>query len=281
VDYQMAALRYRTGNYSEAEDMLKRLVGKGDESSKYFNLLGWCLAKREKIQEAVKAFDHAIYLDPQRDSNYVDLATVLMGAGLLPTSLEAANRAVEVDPDSYAAYRVRGQIQMRQHDYTAAVDSYRKAAELNSAGSGPLLDLAEAHAGAGQFEKACSTLEATIRKYPREAQGYYQYAVVILHQSGADAAANRSKATALLQRALTLDNSFARAHYELGEIWLEQEESAKALAELQKAAKLNPSDENTHYALWLVLRKLGRTQQAQDELRMFRELKARANDKPH
>lgn len=280
VDYQLAVLRYRTGNFSEAEAILKGLVGKGNETSKYFNLLGWCLAKRGEIQEAVKAFDRAIDLDPQKVSNYVDLAAALMDAGLLPPSLEAANKAVETDSRSYAAYRIRGLIQMRQHDYTAAVDSYTRAAELNNASSGPLLDLAEAQAAAGQLQKAYSILEATIKKYPREAQVYYQYAVIKLHDRSSDAAANRSRAAALLQMTLTLDDSIAGAHYELGNIWLEQGQPAKALTELQRATSLNPSDDKTHYALWLVLRKLGQTQQAENELQIFRKLKSQQNGKP-
>lgn len=281
VNYQLAVLRYRTGKYSDAEDILKRLVVEGDETSKYLNLLAWCFAKQGETQEAVKAFDRAVDLDPRKVSNYIDLATVLMDAGLLPPSLEAANKAVEVDPSSYFAYRIRGQIQMRQHDYTAAVDSYRKAAELNNANSGPFLDLAEAEAAAGQLKKSSSILEATIKKFPREAHLYYKYAVIILHHSSSDAAANQSKAATLLQTTVTLDNSISEAHYELGNIWLAQGQSAKALAELQWAAKLNPSDGNTHYALWLVLRKLGRTKQAEDELKIFSKLKAEESDKTH
>jgi len=299
VDYQLALLRYRSGHYSEAEEILTRLANQSGETSKCFNLLGWCLAKQGKIQEAVKAFDRAIGLDPTNDSNYVDLATVLLDAGLLAPSLEAANKAVEIDPHALAAYRIRGQIQMRQHDYTAAVRSYTRAVEAmpnrgvapeidtpvqrarNEAIPETLLDLAEAEGAAGQYGNASATLEAAIKKYPQQAKFYYQYALVVLHHGDSNEATNHTKAAVLFQKALTLDDSVAGAHYELGNIWLEQDQFAKALAELQRAAKLDPSRADTHYALWLVLRKLGRTQDAADELQVFRKLKPQNSDASH
>ena len=299
VDYQLAVLRYRSGHYPEAEEILTRLANQGGETSKVFNLMGWCLAKQGNIHEAVKAFDRAIALDPAKDSNYVDLTTVLLDAGLLAPALEAANKAVEIDPHSLAAYRIRGRIQMRQHDYTAAVGSYTKAIEvmpnhraapeMDAAAQGALtntipetlLDLAEAQSAAGQYGNASATLEAAIKKYPQQAQLYYQYALIVLRHGDSNEATEHTKAAALLQKAVALDDSIAGAHYELGNLWLEQDQPAKALAELQRAAKLDPSRADTHYALWLVLRKLGRTQDAADELQIFQRLKPQNSDTPH
>jgi tetratricopeptide (TPR) repeat protein len=137
------------------------------------------------------------------------------------------------------------------------------------------MDLAEAEAAAGEFDKASAVLEKSIKRYPRQAQFYYQYALILLyHSSSFDQMASQSKATDLLQRALALDDSVAGAHYELGNIWLNQDEPAKALAQLQRAERLNPSDENTHYALSLALRKLGRPQDAEKERQIFAKVKA-------
>lgn len=278
VDYQLANLRYRTGDYSEAEAMLHRLIAQEGEASKYFNLLAWCLAKQEKTHEAVKAFDRAIDLEPRKASNYVDLAIVLMGAGLLPPALEAVDKAVQVEPNSYAAYHAKGLVEMKQHDYLAAVNSFTRAVELNRSAPEPLLDLAEAEAAAGEFDKASAVLEKSIKKHPEQAQFYYQYALILLyHSRSSDQTRSQSKATDLLQRALALDDSIAEAHYELGNIWLNQDQPAKALAQLQRAEKLSPSDENTHYALSLALSKLGRVQDAENERQIFTKLKAEHN----
>jgi tetratricopeptide (TPR) repeat protein len=297
VDYELAALRYRSGRYAEAEEILKDLTTQNAETGKYFDLLGWCLAKQGKTQDAVKAFDRAIDLDPNKSSNYADVAAVLLDAGLLPPALEAANKAVAVDPNGVAAYRVQGRVEMRQHNYAAAVSSYTKAIEreshrgaasdrdsvtqqaMNDAVPDTLLDLAEAQSAAGQYQGASATLEAGIKKYPRQAQFYYQYALAVIHHD--DSGSSQAKAEALLKKALALNDSIAGAHYELGNILLAQDQPDRALEQLQKAAKLDPSSADTHYALWLDLRKLGRTQEAADELQTFKKLKPQGSDAPH
>jgi tetratricopeptide (TPR) repeat protein len=270
VDYQLALLGYRMGNYSEATETLKRLITQDSRRGRYFNLLGWCLAKQQRTSEAVKSFDRAIDLDPQKVSNYVDVGTVLGAAGLLPAALQAANRAVQIDPKSYDAYHLKGLIQMKQHNYVAAVESYKRAAVLNDRDPGALIDLGNAEGASGQFETASLTFEKAIKKYPRHTELYYQYALLTLHHSGSDTPASQDKATALLRKALNLDDSFAGAHYELGNISLARGQYSQALVELRKAARLAPSDRDTHYALWVVLRKLGRTQEAANELRLFK-----------
>lgn len=277
VNYQIAILRYRTGACSEAEPILQQLISE-DGEARYFNLLAWCLAKEDKINEAVKAFDRAIDLAPGEVSNYVDLATVLMRADLLAPALEASTKAIEVAPGSYDAYRVRGQIQMSQHDFNAAKESYARAAELSKSAPEALLDLAGAQAAAGEFQKAAVLLQASIKKYPREAQFYYQWALILIYHSHLGQRQSQSQAIALLEKTLALDHSIAGAHYELGNIYLQQDQAAKAVGELQEAEKLNPSDENTHYSLWVGLRKLGRQQEAEEELQSFRKLKGKSPD---
>jgi len=277
VNYQFAILRYRMDAYSEAEAILRQLISE-DGEARYFNLLAWCLAKEDRISEAVQVFDRAINLAPGEDSNYVDLATALMRADLLAPALEAATKAIEVAPGSYNAYRVRGQIQMRQHDLNAAVESYGRAAELNNSSPEALLDLAGAQAAAGQFRKASALLQASIKKYPRVAQFYYQYAVILIYHSDLEQRQSQSQAMVLLEKTLALDHSIAGAYYELGNIYLQQNQAAKAVAELQEAEKLDPSDENTHYSLWIGLRKLGRQQEAEEELQSFRRLKGKSPD---
>lgn len=273
VNYQVALLRYRMGRYSEAAEMLNRLIAEDSRTGRYFNLLGWSLAKQQRTREAVKSFDRAIDLEPQKVSNYVDVGTVLSEAGLLPPALEAANRAVQVDPKSYDAYHLRGVVQMRQHNYVAAIESYKQAVALNNRSPAALVDLAIAEGASGQFETASLTFEEAIKKYPRYAGSYYQYALLVLHHNGSDTSANQDKATALLRKALSLDGSLAGAHYELGNISLARGQYAQALVELRKSATLAPSDRDTHYALWVVLRKLGKTQEAANELRLFKDSK--------
>ena len=186
LQHQMALARYGTAQYAEAEQILRGLIEKDGEKSQYFNLLAWCLAKEGKIPDSVKAFDRAIDIDPREESNYVDLATGLMDASQLPAALDAANKAVSVDGNSYAAQRIAGQIQTRQHNYEAALQSYKRAAQLNRDDADALLDLAEAQDATGRRGDAAATLDGAIKKFPRQAQLYYRYALILLYPPDPD-----------------------------------------------------------------------------------------------
>ncbi len=272
--YQMALARYGTAKYTEAEQIVRQLIEQDSEKSQYLNLLAWCLAKEGKIPDSVKAFDRAIDIDPREESNYVDLATVLMDAGQLPAALDAAIKAVSVDGKSYAAERIAGQIQTRQHNYKAALQSYTRAAQLNRDDADALLDLAGAQDATGRRGDAAATLDGAIKKFPRQAQLYYRYALILLYPPDPDDHDKEAKAVTLLRKALSLDDSIAGAHYELGNILLREGQSSLALEELRTAEKLDPGESNTHYALWSVLRKLGQTQEAENELQIFQKLKS-------
>jgi tetratricopeptide (TPR) repeat protein len=274
VDYELAHVRYRTGNYAEAEAILDNLTAESNATGEQFNLLAWCYAKQDRIAEAVKTFHRAIDVTPQQASNYADLATVLADSGRLADALEAATEGVRVDAHSYSAFRTLGMVQTRQHNYTAAVDSYTRAVQLNSNSPEALVDLGDAQANTGLFREASSTFEEVIRKYPQEPQPYYQYAVVILHHGDPNDTKKQALAASLLEKAVLLDGSLADAHFQLATIWLAKGENGKALAELEAAAKQDNNNKNIHYSLSIAYRKLGRTQEAESELLTYKKLQA-------
>jgi protein O-GlcNAc transferase len=274
VDYELAYIRYRTAEYADAEAILDNLTADSNATAEQFDLLAWCFAKQDRTSEAVKMFRRAIDLAPQQASNYADLATVLLDSSHLSDALEAATEGVRVDAHSDAAFRTLGMVQTRQHNYTAAVDSYTRAVQLNSSSPEALLDLGDAQANTGLFREASSTFEEAIRKYPQEAEAYYQYAVVILHHGDPNDTRKQPHAISLLQKAVVLDDSLADAHYQLASIWLARGENGKALAELEDAAKQDANNKNIHYSMSIAYRKLGRTKEAESELLIFKHLQA-------
>jgi tetratricopeptide (TPR) repeat protein len=274
VDYELAYVRYQTGKYADAEAILDTLTADSHASAEDFNLLAWCFAKQNRIAEAVKTFRQAIELAPGQGASYADLATVLMDSGHLADALEAATEGARVDARSYAAFRTLGMIQTRQNNHTAAVDSYARALQLNSTSAEALVNLGGAQASAGLFREASSTYEEAIHKYPQEPEAYYQYAVVILHHGDPNDTRKQALAASLLEKAVALDPSLADAHYQLATIWSARGDNTKALAELEGAARQDSHNKNIHYSMSVAYRKLGRTQDAESELLIYKKLQA-------
>jgi len=79
----------------------------------------------------------------------------------------------------------------------------------------------------------------------------------------------------LLRNVLRAQPDFADARYLLGKILLLQGETAEAVEHLEAAARLAPEEANTHYQLGRAYTKLGRTEDAQRQFEIFRQIKAK------
>ncbi|MBV8811564.1 MAG: tetratricopeptide repeat protein [Acidobacteriaceae bacterium] len=279
LEYNLALIQFRTERVAESQKTLLDLVNTGRAKSAAYNLLGWCYAKENKPGEAVHAIENAIRLDPSNESNYLDLTTILMDNHRLVAALEVARKAVEAFPQSGAAYRAKGMVEMKMDQFTDAVRSYGQAVGLEPKSVDAKVGLASANWGAGKRAQAEAQFQSLLKEHPSDATAYESYGSSLLN--GATDAAMLGRAAALLKKAVELDSSRAEPHYQLGILELKKsaadvspDSMRQALAELQNAVKLGLSDSRVHYALARVYRRLGRENEAASEMQLYKELKA-------
>jgi serine protease Do len=101
--------------------------------------------------------------------------------GELPAALNAANRAIQVNPRFAAAYSLRGNIRYISADYRGALADFSQAVQLNNR-------LASAYMGRGLSQSALSNPEGAIADYTQAIQlspdstAYYNRGVLQLNQ---------------------------------------------------------------------------------------------------
>jgi len=88
---------------------------------------------------------------------------------------------------------------------------------------------------ANQFNTAIADLNAYVRKYPRDAVGFYELAV-------AKAFVDRNGALQALDRALALDPGLIRARYTRALLNIEEEKPAAAVEDLKQYLERQPND---------------------------------------
>jgi tetratricopeptide (TPR) repeat protein len=191
----------------------------------------------------------------------------------LPSALRAANRTVDVFPNSAASIELRGLVETRMGQYTDAVRSYAHAVELEGSRPDLILGLAQAQFTAGMSKDAVANFETGIRKFPRDARFKSQYAAALLKQSEIGDIASEVKAEQLLRSALTIDPSLSDAHYQLGTMALNKGRMAEAQEQLEQALKLDGQNAAAHFALSRVYRRLGRPPAATHEMELYESLK--------
>ena len=272
--YNLAESEFRAGRYAECRKTLLAVIAGGRRSSEVFNLLAWCYEREQNMADAVAAMKEAAALAPKDESNYLDLATMLNARQVFKAALDAARRAAETAPHSVDACRLQAQIETKVYPgFTQAADTYKKAILRNPGSPDFLREFAVAQWQNRLPKEAAATFEAGLKRFPRDAKMKQDYARMLLTQAGDDAAA-KTRAVALLNAALAIDDRLAEAHFELGRLALEEERFEEGLRHLEAAARLNPSASKIHYRLVAAYRNLGKEAAASKEAELAVRLKA-------
>jgi predicted Zn-dependent protease len=78
LGYKLALVQFQAKRIPDSQATLLALLRAGYRSSDVFNLLAWCYHRQNYFKEALAAMDQAVAIDPSRESNYLDLCTVLI-----------------------------------------------------------------------------------------------------------------------------------------------------------------------------------------------------------
>jgi tetratricopeptide (TPR) repeat protein len=275
LGYNLAMAEYRARNYQQGEATLRQTIAAGHESSEIYNLLAWCLYKQDDFKGAASTLDKAIALEPSDETNYLDGGMMLMEHHLVEGALDAAEKALEVAPDSYRAHRLKALAELKLGRTKDAEQMYARAVQLNPKDAEGIAGLATTQADKGDTRAAEQTLTKGIERLPRAAILYQAYGTMLLWGEGSSNPEIESRAIKLFQTATAIDPSLPEPHYQLGKLALREDRLREAMTELEAAVKLDPNSSKNHYGLAQVYRKLGRTADAARETRSFQALRVK------
>jgi Tfp pilus assembly protein PilF len=273
VGYSLALVQYHAKRFAEAQSTLARLLSSGYQTSDIYNLLGWCSQQQQHHKDAVHAFQEAVKLDPQNERNYLDLGTILLAAGRLIPALELAKRTANAFPASSRAFVLKGQVELQVTQFSDAVDSFAHAMQLDAENPDATVGLARAQTGAGIVDRAKTTLEAAIVRFPEKARFEVELAQLLLKDAETGNNGAEARAEQLLNSAVARDDTLVEAHYQLAGLALRRGQAQLALQHLKKATKLDPESAKIHFALSRIYHRLGHHEEAAKQAALYEELK--------
>jgi len=275
LGYRLGKTRFLSGRIEESQHTILGLLESGIRSVDLYNLLAWCYERQDRLQDAVTAMEKAIALEPARESNYLDLGSMLQAHQVWKVALEAARRAVAVAPRSIEGYRLKAFLETKLYaHFDVARRTFDEAIAKMPDSPEPLRALAVAQWDYGTLRDAAATFEDGLRRFPRNALLYQDYARMLLSPEGGgvdDAA--KGRAVRLLETALRLDESLPESHCEMGKIALDESRPTEALHHLIRAAELDPNSSRIHYLLGRVYRLIGRPEEVAREMKLSGKLK--------
>jgi Tfp pilus assembly protein PilF len=155
-----------------------------------------------------------------------------------------------------------------QRQYSLAIEAFARAAELDEKYRPmALVNRAMAHLELEQYDEAAGILETVVKANPGNARALFQQARIFMKRGQLDRAEDniRQVLAAFPRDRISLQ--------QLGELCKIKRDYQGALECYGKILEIDPEDLGAHYNLMLVYRKLGRTDDAKREAKIFADLK--------
>jgi len=155
----------------------------------------------------------------------------LANEGKLPEAIAKIEEAVAAKPDLTSGYEALARLYVRTKDYPKAISRANKVLEIDTDNMDMNHVLYEAYTATGDKAKAAEIK----KKLPANPRQLFNDAAKLINSN------KDSEAEPLLKQAISADEKFAVAYYELGMIYVRAGKNADAKTNLQKYLELDPN----------------------------------------
>lgn len=203
-------------------------------------VLGLCYMHTQNYEEARRAFAKMYGVPPESASAHLFLARMLLRQGYDPIAEQSAQKAAAMDPKLPLVHYLLGEFYLYKSNVQKAIEEFELEQKLNPAYAGTYDRLGDSYSRVGRYDDA-----------------------------------QRS-----LQQAILLDATATGPYILMGKVLIKKKDFASATNYLQKALRMDPSNYMPHHLMGEAYRGLGRTADAERELKKAEELQSAEGSKP-
>ena len=272
IRYDFALALFLSGKYDESIEAAQSLPAGADRE----NLLGSVYAAQEKIPQAIAALRQAITLEPTSERNYNDLASVCLDHQSFDVAEDVVNAGLSNIPDSAALYTLRGAIAAQTSNVEQSAADFERASRLQPDRSYGDVGLTLLLRQQDQIDRAIAVIRPRLARSPGDAALTFLLADLLMRKSEDSGKRAEKEARSLLVTAIRSEPDMAKAHSALGKLLFQAGEPEQAAKELKRALDLDPDDRVALNQYILVLRRLGRTEEATEAAQRLRDVFAAA-----
>ena len=225
-----------------------------------------------KLGEFQRAADHLRQLSQRQPESQEVL--YLLGKVHMKLSEEALSKLTALDPNSVWVHEISGEVMESMKNYDGALLEYKKAVEVAPQQAATHYHLGNAYWSLNMWDAATEQFRAELANDPSNCMAQWKIGNIILEQHG-----DSTQALAEVQKALDVCPDLMGARVDSARALIKLERHAEAVKDLEAAVKADPGESSTHFLLAQAYRALGRTQDAQAEMKVFSKLEESARAK--
>ena len=272
--YDLAMGDFMLGKLGDARTVVEALL-KQKNTGELHNLLGQIDEKDGKFVAAANDYEAAAHLEPTEENLFAWGSEMLLHRTYEP-AIAIFQKASEMYPKSPRILIGLGLALYSRGIYDKAVQALIAAADLSPRDARCYLFLSKAYNSSPlQADEVVDRFRRYAELEPNNALAQYYYAVSLWKGKRVETSKlDLGSIEALLKKTITLDDSLADAHMQLGSLYADQHKYAKSIPEYQRALALDPSLSDAHYRLGTDLVHVGQKDDAQKEFAIYQKLRA-------
>jgi tetratricopeptide (TPR) repeat protein len=258
--------RYEMRDYAGARTPLETALrgNSNDDNAELF--LANDLMKLDELNLAVEHLRKLAQRQPANQEIWY-----LLGKVHMKLSEQALSRLNEIDANSVWVHEISGEVMESMKNYDGALIEYKKAVEMAPQKSGTHYLLGNAYWSLSMWNAANEQFRAELSNDPANCLAQWKMGNIVLEQRG-----NPEEALADVEKALNICPNLMAARVDRGRALMKLDRHAEAVKDLEMAEKSDPAEASTHFLLAQTYRAMGRTQEAQAEMKLFSKLEESA-----
>jgi Flp pilus assembly protein TadD len=254
-----------TGDHAGAERLFRRGLKLAPADPDLLNALGWTLFQEGRSAEAVAQYQRALAADPEQVKSHNNLALALVELGRLDEAAAQYEASLRLQPKA-EIWSDLGFIMARLGRSEDAMADYRKALALDPNCASAHFNLAVAFVQEGRLEEAEAHYRRALRGR-KNAETHNGLGYVLAREGRTD------EAVAEFRKAIAADPKFTPADNNLAEALAKQGKLEEAAQYYERSLAERPSA-GVYNALGVVLRRLGRAGEAEEQFAKAKDLEA-------
>jgi protein O-mannosyl-transferase len=210
-------------------------VRKSPEKARAHYTLATAYQLKGRFSEAIPEYEKAIAIKRDLYAAYSNLAAMQIDAGRLNEGERTLVKLTEAAPDYSDGFVNLAALYLRKQDPAKALEASERALKINPASYAATFNKAEALTMRGSLNDALTSYISAASLRPDIASLHVSVAQAIMRVGGEE-----SQVMGHLQRALQVNANEPSAHYEIGVIYLRKDMMDRAIPELETSLRGRP-----------------------------------------
>jgi tetratricopeptide (TPR) repeat protein len=272
--YDLATAELIVGQYAPAHEVVQSLL-QLKNTGELHDLEAQIDEKEGKFVDAANEFETAAHLDPS-ENNLFDWGSELLLHRTYDPAIEVFRAAAKRYPTSPRIMIGLGISLYARGLYDDAVTALLSGASLDPKEPRCYLFLSKAYySQQSHTQEVIQRFQHYAQQEPDNAKAQYYYAMS-LWKGGqiAGVPVDMQQVEALLRKAIALDDTFADAHFQLGNLYAARRDYQQSVSQYLHVIGLDPKLADAHYRLGTDYTHIGEKDKAQAEFAVYQKLRA-------